>query len=417
MPKSRSFTSPVRRHEDVGRLEVAVDDQGAMGVLDGVAHDAKEGEARLEGQLLAPTPIGDGDAVHELHHEVRRAVGGQPAIEQARDVGMLERGQHLALGAEASDDAAVAGAAPHELDRDLELVLAVGRARRRRGGPCRRARSPGSGARAPGTDRARDRIPGARGRGGGRRPRTVRWKGRDPLRRPPTWPRSPRATRRRPRRRGRGSRRALRRAARAPARRAPPGGPRFYPSAAAHSATDLLSQPGSGRRPAPLHGLGGQVEHAGRFLEGQPSEDAALHHALRSLVELPQPIEGGVDGEHLLHFERREQRAAPRPRRGTPACGRHRASGACAPARDRPGSGAWSFRRWPGNRPDRPPSTGAAGGGGGRPRGRGRWRTACGRPIRGGVAGGRARAARRRAGAPAARPRADRRRAIRPDNA
>ena len=45
MPKSRSFTSPLRRHEDVRRLEIAVDDEPAVGVVDRGADAEKQLDA------------------------------------------------------------------------------------------------------------------------------------------------------------------------------------------------------------------------------------------------------------------------------------------------------------------------------------------------------------------------------------
>ena len=64
--------------------------------------------------------------------------------------------------------------------------------------------------------------------------------------------------------------------------------------------------------------------------------------------------------------------------------GRRRpASDASGPARDRPECAAWSGRRWRGSCRDPWPTAGAAAADAGRPRGRGQWRRACGRPTRG----------------------------------
>src|SRR3712207_7613198 len=41
-------------------------------------------------------------ALHEVHHQVRRAADRHAAVQQARDVGMVERGQDAALFQEAA---------------------------------------------------------------------------------------------------------------------------------------------------------------------------------------------------------------------------------------------------------------------------------------------------------------------------
>jgi hypothetical protein len=46
----------------------------------------------------------DGQAADEFHHQVRQAGLGDAAIDQARDFGMIEAGQELALAAEALFD-------------------------------------------------------------------------------------------------------------------------------------------------------------------------------------------------------------------------------------------------------------------------------------------------------------------------
>ena len=71
------------------RLQIAVDDERPMSVLDGVADDAEQAQACLEGEVLSAAPVGDGNPVHELHHEEGRAVGREAAVQQASDGGCL----------------------------------------------------------------------------------------------------------------------------------------------------------------------------------------------------------------------------------------------------------------------------------------------------------------------------------------
>jgi hypothetical protein len=60
-----------------------------------------------------------------LHDEVREAVVGGAAVEQPRDVWMLQPRQDLALAAEVPDDLRAVQAADH-LDGHALLVLVVG---------------------------------------------------------------------------------------------------------------------------------------------------------------------------------------------------------------------------------------------------------------------------------------------------
>ncbi len=103
-----------------------MDDQGAMRVLHGITHDTKEPQPGFERQTLGGAPFGDGDAIDELHDEIRCAVGREPAVEEARDVGVEQMGEHLSLGPKALDGVRVAWARTHELDRHFLPILAVG---------------------------------------------------------------------------------------------------------------------------------------------------------------------------------------------------------------------------------------------------------------------------------------------------
>ena len=292
-----------------------------MRVLDGVADDAEQAQACLEGQRLSAAPVGDGNAVHELHHEEGRAVGREAAVQQAGDVGVLEGRQHLPLGAEALAGIRIARAGAHELDRHLELILAVGA----RGAVDQaHAAAPDDASQAPRAQRPAQ--PGIVRRGSGECSSTTSrsMERAEPARRePPASPRLPCAARLSPAQaRSRKPRARLGRAARAPARTAP----RDAPSSArphdvgGHVSSDLLSKPCPRRGPAPLHGLGGQIEDAGGLFEGQPAEDAALDDLPGPLVEQRQAIERQVDGQNFLDFEGGEQRRAPRRARGNPAC-------------------------------------------------------------------------------------------------
>jgi hypothetical protein len=111
---------PVRLgHEDVGRLEVAVDDAAQVRVLHAVADLRKEREPRpqLESVFLAIAV--DRRPVDVLHREVWPPVVGRAGIEDARDVRVREHRQRLALELEARDDVARTEPELDDLDRDL----------------------------------------------------------------------------------------------------------------------------------------------------------------------------------------------------------------------------------------------------------------------------------------------------------
>ena len=61
-----------------------MDDQILMRVLDRLADSAEELQPLRQRQLLLDAVIGDWLAGDVLHDEVRPAVGGRPAFEQAR---------------------------------------------------------------------------------------------------------------------------------------------------------------------------------------------------------------------------------------------------------------------------------------------------------------------------------------------
>lgn len=71
--------------------------------MDGGADFAEEVEATGEGEVVVRAVFTEGGAVDVLHDDVGRAVGGCAAIEEAGDVGVVERGEDLAFGAEAGE--------------------------------------------------------------------------------------------------------------------------------------------------------------------------------------------------------------------------------------------------------------------------------------------------------------------------
>ena len=117
---------PGSRHENVRRLEVAVHDEGAVRVLHGLAHRAKQTKTSFKRQTLGGAPFRDRNSVHELHDEVGCAVGRESAVDETGDAGMDQARQHLSLSAKALDGVRVARARTHKLDRHLLAILTIG---------------------------------------------------------------------------------------------------------------------------------------------------------------------------------------------------------------------------------------------------------------------------------------------------
>ena len=69
---------------------------------------------------------GDRQAFHQLHHDVRPPIAGDPAVEQAGDVGMFQSGEDLPLQEKAGQHHVRVHAPAQQFDRRPLLELAVG---------------------------------------------------------------------------------------------------------------------------------------------------------------------------------------------------------------------------------------------------------------------------------------------------
>src|SRR6185436_7839597 len=67
----------------------------------------------------------DANSLDVFHHQVRKSVGRRSAVDQSRDVGMVEASKYLALQAEAAEDFLRVHSALHQLDGDALLELVV----------------------------------------------------------------------------------------------------------------------------------------------------------------------------------------------------------------------------------------------------------------------------------------------------
>ena len=93
-------------HQDVGRLEIAVNDSFLMGMLHSSAHFDEQFDSLANIELLIVAEFGDGQALHKFHDEVRAALFCCAAIQYASDVGMIHHCQGLTLGLKSGYDLA-----------------------------------------------------------------------------------------------------------------------------------------------------------------------------------------------------------------------------------------------------------------------------------------------------------------------
>ena len=112
---------PVFGHEDIARLQVAVEDAPRMGVTHRVAGFLKEFEAFPGVQAALIGKVGDGlRPGDEFHHEVGRLrVRGGKRSERMNlgDTRMVEAGEHLRLPLESPQRACRKHARPDDLHR------------------------------------------------------------------------------------------------------------------------------------------------------------------------------------------------------------------------------------------------------------------------------------------------------------
>jgi hypothetical protein len=107
--------------EDVGGLDVAVDDAALVRVLDGLADGDEEAEAGWDVEMGGIAVLRDGDAVDELHDEVEAAGVGGSGVERTGNEGVVHEGERLALGLEAGDGLLGVHSGLDDLEGDLAL--------------------------------------------------------------------------------------------------------------------------------------------------------------------------------------------------------------------------------------------------------------------------------------------------------
>ena len=104
----------VRRHHDVGGLQVTVDDAAGVDVLEHVHDDEREGQALLQREASPAEARAKVFALEPLHHHVWLAARQETVRDVANDGRMIERRERVGFEGEALGAPALA----EHLDRD-----------------------------------------------------------------------------------------------------------------------------------------------------------------------------------------------------------------------------------------------------------------------------------------------------------
>jgi hypothetical protein len=108
--------------QDVPWLQVPVDYPPLVGMLDRRARLDEKSQARLQGEAVHLAVLRDGRAPDQLHHEVGEPVRGDPAIQEAGNIGVVQGGQDLALGPEPAKDVLAVHSPADQLEGQLLVV-------------------------------------------------------------------------------------------------------------------------------------------------------------------------------------------------------------------------------------------------------------------------------------------------------
>jgi hypothetical protein len=94
----------LQAHQNIGGLDVTVNNALLVGVLHGLAYLQEQGETRLNGEPVMIAVLRNGSAPDMLHDKIRSALFCGAGVKHARDIGMIQEGQGLLLALEAGQD-------------------------------------------------------------------------------------------------------------------------------------------------------------------------------------------------------------------------------------------------------------------------------------------------------------------------
>ncbi len=84
-------------HEQIRRLEIAVDDAPTVSVIDGTTHLQEENESLPQTQLVIVTVLGDRYSIDVLQDEIRPAILGLIGIEHLGDVRVIQLSREVVV--------------------------------------------------------------------------------------------------------------------------------------------------------------------------------------------------------------------------------------------------------------------------------------------------------------------------------
>src|SRR5262249_34896608 len=122
-PEIEELRLAVLADEDVPRLDVPVYDEVAVRVGDRRADLAEKRDLLGDRDARAPGVVHEVLPFDVLHDEGGAPVLSRAAVQEARDVGVLEPGEDLPLVAETPDDRSAAEAGGYDLERGLLAEL------------------------------------------------------------------------------------------------------------------------------------------------------------------------------------------------------------------------------------------------------------------------------------------------------
>jgi hypothetical protein len=96
------FDRSIGRNQDVAGLQIAMYHQALVRVLNCGANATEQFKALADIQFAFVTPAVNRLAIDQLHDKVRQPLFGTAAVEEPRNIGMIERCQDLALAAKRS---------------------------------------------------------------------------------------------------------------------------------------------------------------------------------------------------------------------------------------------------------------------------------------------------------------------------
>ena len=90
----KQLDGPVPGDEDIGGLQVAVDDEVAVCVADPGKNALEQRDPRLDAELETIAVRVDRFTLDILEHEVGQGIVDDPRIDETRDIGMIQPAEH-----------------------------------------------------------------------------------------------------------------------------------------------------------------------------------------------------------------------------------------------------------------------------------------------------------------------------------